>query len=150
VGYGGDDLSGLAAYVLVSNQPRVGHRAAKHVHTRLSYYTSDGQLLHQIDGRWSSLPQHTDSERTLRGERITIPANETPEPVDIAWQYSGEIECSAFNDESRFRAPLDLRYRPLDASPVRVEVTAQGSGCRAAKTFTLSWSEGRLDITETV
>jgi hypothetical protein len=145
VGYGKDE-NGYGAYVKVSNQPRVGNRDAEHVHTTLTFFGPDRRQLYEIDGRWSSVVQHPDPERTLIGEERTLSANGSKHPVDIAWQYFHEDAFYAFNEETRFRAENhDLRFRPL-VSPTRVVIAAQGAGCRATAVFVLTCSDGKLAI----
>jgi hypothetical protein len=120
------------AYVRITNRPRFAGRDAENVVTHLRFLASDGKIT-EIHGRWSQTKQHGDPERTLEPVEMTIPSNKRPRWLDVAIKYLDDDVCHAFNDESRFHRPTDLRYRPLGASPIEVEVTATGSNCRPVK-----------------
>lgn len=126
------------AYVRVGNRPGRDGRDALNVHARVRFYDHPGVLLYDMVGRWSEIVQHGYPERTLRGEEITIPSNGAERLLDVAFKYPDDNTCFAFNDENRFAAPHDLRYRALGNGPIRVEIVIQGSNASTTGTFTLS------------
>jgi hypothetical protein len=129
------------AYVDVLNRPRKssGGKDAEKVHAKVRFFTHGGDLIEQINGKWSSSFQHPHSEGSLRAEEKDIPANENGEPLDIAMKYERDDQCHAFNEENRFHAPSDMRHRPLGTeSSLIVEVELRGRNARKTRRFELS------------
>lgn len=135
------DRPAFFAYIPVSNQPRRRGRDAENVHARIRFVEDhSSRELYEIQGRWAEILQHGDPERILRGEEVTIPSNGSRRLLDVAFKYPDDDDAFVFNDENRFLAPQDLRYRSLDRVRVRIEVTLTGSNAAARGVFVLTHS----------
>ncbi len=127
-------------YVFVRNIPRVGSREARDVHSWVVFRDAKGQVLHEMQGRWSDSPQAV-PELTQRAQERTLAANDNPARLDVAFQATKDGLWFAFNDESYFSP--DYRNRPLGKGKVDVEMILRGSGgLRASQRYQLIPGDG--------
>ena len=122
---GSEDCDAFFMYAFVRNVPRVGCREARDVHPWVIFRDTEGQILYEMQGRWSDSPQSA-PELTQRAQERTLAANDNPARLDVAFQATKDGLCFAFNDESYFSA--DYRNRPLGKAQVDVEIIVKGTG----------------------
>jgi hypothetical protein len=131
-------------YLHVWNQPRSGSRMAQGVHVILEYFGSDMTPIYPaISARWSHTPQGVGYETTRRASQEDLLPNGVQHQFDVAVKHVQDDECYAMNDENRYKAPTDMRFRPL-GSDVVVKATAQGANAYGVNFFVLlSHGKGR-------
>ncbi|MCR4338576.1 MAG: hypothetical protein NUW01_01680 [Gemmatimonadaceae bacterium] len=140
---------GSFAYIDVSNEPRWGDTSADNVRINLTFWDESGnRLFTGVKGRWAAEDDQPLRPQTgLRAPQISIPANGSAEPVDMAFKYRDEARWYVFNDDNRVVDPHELRHRELPGNFVYVRVQLIGSNVRATGWFRLGRGEPGSEMT---